>query len=325
MNITGTYTFYQDGIEIHKQENIITKFGKRFLTNYLAGVTSLRAKNIVIGIGDSTPNVNNNRLDFEFYSSPVDISSPNIITDPITGLTTYSIIYKTSLPNDVVGKIKEIGLFPTQSSTKTDYSDKYISSFENAISWMDSSGNNPDLVSTPVPRIGSYLFKINAPAVTSPNTYSTKEYSLECSLDMSGYSIYDSLTVAFNQADTNLDYVVIRFYTTSSDYFEARIPGDSSITSPSTPDKIKSIYLSDLFTSLFKSGSPDQSSIIKISVGAKSKTISGTTIYMDGLKINDEDTFDPTYGLISRSVLTNSITKSSGSQMEIEYNLGLSF
>lgn len=325
MKIIGTYTFYQDGIEIHKQENIITKFGKRFLTNYLAGATSLRAKNIVIGIGDSTPSVDNNRLDFEFYSSPVDISSPNIITNPITGLTTYSIIYKTSLPNDVVGRIKEVGLFPAQSSTKTDYSDKYISSFENAISWIDSSGNNPDLVTTPVPRIGSYLFKINAPAVTSPNTYSTKEYSLECSLDMSGYSIYDSLTAAFTQADTNLDYIVLRFYTTSNDYFEARIPGDASITSPLSSDKIKSIYLSDLFTSSFKSGSPDQSSIIKISVGVKSKTISGTTIYMDGLKINDEDTFDPTYGLISRSVLTSAITKSSGSQMEIEYNLGLSF
>ena len=35
MNITGTYTFYKDGVPIHKQQNIITKFGKRFLTNYL--------------------------------------------------------------------------------------------------------------------------------------------------------------------------------------------------------------------------------------------------------------------------------------------------
>lgn len=322
MNITGTYTFYKDGVEIHKEQNIITKFGKRFLTNYLAGVTSLRSKNIVIGIGDSVPNADNNRLDFEFYTSPVDISSPNIITDPVTGLTTYSIIYKTSLPNDVVGIIKEVGLFPAQSSTKTDYSDKYISSFENAIAWTDSSGNNPDLVSTPTPRIGSYSFKINAPAVTSPSTYSAKEYSLTCSLDMSAYSIYDSLTLAFTQADTNLDYVSIKFYSTPTDYFEARIPGEASI---SNPNKIKSIYLSDLFTSLFKFGSPDQTSITKISVGIKSKTISGTIAYMDGLKINDEDSFDPTYGLISRSVLTSAITKTSGSQMEIEYNLGLSF
>lgn len=325
MEIKGTYTFYQDGVEVAKSNNILTKFGKRFLTNYLAGVTSFNSKNIVIGIGDNAATVDDNRLDFEFYSAPVDISSPNIQTDPITGITTYSVIYKTSLPNDVVGVIKEVGLFPAQSSTKTDYSDRYISSFENALPWTDSSGNNPVLVTSPAPRLGSYLFQITSPAVTSPSTYSTKEYSFNTDFNLSGYSIYDSLTLAFRQLDTNLDYVYIRFYSGTEDYFETRILGDSSITSPQTPNKIKSKTLSELFSSSYKLGSPDSTSINKILVGVKSKTISGTTVYMDGLKINDEDSFDPIYGLISRSVLANSITKYSGSQMDIEYNLGLSF
>jgi hypothetical protein len=322
MEIKGSYTFYQDGLEVAKNNNILTKFGKRFLTNYLAGSTSFNSKNIVIGIGDKAATVDDNRLDFEFYSSPVDISSPNIETDPITGITTYSVIYKTSLPNDVVGVIKEVGLFPAQSSTKTDYSDRYVSSFENALPWTDSSGNNPTLVLSPTPRLGSYLFQVTAPAVTSPSTYSTKEYSFNTDFNLSGYSIYDSLTLAFRQADTNLDYIYLRFYSGTSDYFEARISGDASITSP---NKIKSLMLSDLFNSSYKSGTPDSTSINKILVGVKSKTISGTTAYMDGLKINDEDSFDPTYGLISRSVLNNPITKSSGSQMDIEYKLGLSF
>jgi len=322
MEIKGSYTFYQDGLEIAKSNNILTKFGKRFLTNYLAGSTSFNSKNIVIGIGDAAATVDDNRLDFEFYSSPVDISSPNIETDPITGITTYSVIYKTSLPNDVVGVIKEVGLFPAQSSTKTDYSDRYVSSFENALPWTDSSGNNPTLVLSPTPRLGSYLFQVTAPAVTSPSTYSTKEYSFNTDFNLSGYSIYDSLTLAFRQADTNLDYIYLRFYSGTVDYFEARITGDASITSP---NKIKSLMLSDLFNSSYKSGTPDSTSINKILVGVKSKTISGTTAYMDGLKINDEDSFDPTYGLISRSVLTNPITKSSGSQMDIEYKIGLSF
>jgi hypothetical protein len=300
----------------------LTKFGKRFLTNYLAGVTSFNSKNIVIGIGDKDATVNDNRLDFEFYSSPVDISSPNIETDPITGITTYSVIYKTSLPNDVVGVIKEVGLFPAQSSTKTDYSDRYISSFENALPWTDSSGNNPTLVISPTPRLGSYLFQITSPSVTSPSTYSTKEYSFNTDFNLSGYSIYDSLTLAFRQADTNLDYIYLRFYSTATDYFEARILGESSILSP---NKIKSLMLSDVFNSSYKSGTPDSTSINKILVGVKSKTIAGTTTYMDGLKINDEDSFDPTYGLISRSVLSNAISKFSGSQMDIEYKIGLTF
>jgi hypothetical protein len=322
MEIKGTYTFYQNGVKIASSDNLLTKFGKRFLTNYLAGVTSFNSKNIVIGIGDKDATVNDNRLDFEFYSSPVDISSPNIETDPITGITTYSVIYKTSLPNDVVGVIKEVGLFPAQSSTKTDYSDRYISSFENALPWTDSSGNNPTLVISPTPRLGSYLFQITSPSVTSPSTYSTKEYSFNTDFNLSGYSIYDSLTLAFRQADTNLDYIYLRFYSTATDYFEARILGESSILSP---NKIKSLMLSDVFNSPYKSGTPDSTSINKILVGVKSKTIAGTTTYMDGLKINDEDSFDPTYGLISRSVLSNAISKFSGSQMDIEYKIGLTF
>lgn len=325
MNIKGSYKIYQDGVELCSQDNLLTKFGKRFLTNYLAGVTSFNSKNIVIGLGDTAPTVNDNRLDFEFYASPVDISSPNIDTDPITGITTYSVIYKTSLPNDVAGIINEIGLFPSQSTTKTDYSDRYISSFENSLSWVDSNGDNPILVTSPTPRLGSYLFEITAPTVSSPKTFSTKEYWFSTDFDLSGYSVYDSLTLAFRQADTNLDYVYIRFYSGDTDYYETRISGDASITSPNKPDKIKSVTLAELFGSTTKSGSPDSKSINKILVGIKSKSLSATTVYLDGLKINDEDSFDPTYGLISRAVLATPISKISGKQMDIEYRLGLSF
>jgi hypothetical protein len=325
MEMKGTYIFYQDGVELHRQDNILTKFGKRFLTNYLAGTLGFSSKAIAIGIGSETPTVDDTRLGFEFYKVPVDLNSPNIETDPVTGISTYSVIYKTSLPNDVAGSIKEVGLFPSQSTSKSDYSNRYISSFENALPWVDSSGNNPTLVSTPTPRLGSYLFQVTAPAVTSPATYSTKEYWFNATFDLSGYSIYDSLTLAFRQADTNLDYVYIRFYSGDTDYFETRITGDVSITSPQTPDKIKSKTLSELLGSSYKSGTPDASSINKILVGAKSKTTSGTTVYMDGLRINDEDSFDPIYGLISRSVLSSEIVKVAGKQMDIEYRLGLSF
>ena len=202
MNIKGSYTVYQDGTELCSQNNILTKFGKRFLTNYLAGATSFSSKNIVIGMGDTAPTVNDNRLDFEFYSSPVDISSPNIETDPITGVTTYSVIYKTSLPNDVVGIIKEIGLFPSQSTTKTDYSDRYISSFENSLSWVDSDGENPILVTSPTPRLGSYLFQITAPAVTSPKTFSTKEYFFNTDFDLYSIGFFTSVRVGNSNSIT---------------------------------------------------------------------------------------------------------------------------
>jgi hypothetical protein len=45
---------------------------------------------------------------------------------------------------------------------------------------------------------------------------------------------------------------------------------------------------------------------------------------MDALRINDEDTFDPEFGLISRSVVT-ALNKAAGRQVDVEYRLELGF
>ena len=50
-----------------------------------------------------------------------------------------------------------------------------------------------------------------------------------------------------------------------------------------------------------------------------------TSIGMDGLRINDEDTFDPTFGLISRSILATALTKLAGRAVDVEYKLDLAF
>jgi hypothetical protein len=54
MNITGEYIFYEDGKEICRKSNLLTKFGKRFLTSYLAGAVTFENKDIAIGIGNSS-------------------------------------------------------------------------------------------------------------------------------------------------------------------------------------------------------------------------------------------------------------------------------
>jgi hypothetical protein len=73
-----------------------------------------------------------------------------------------------------------------------------------------------------------------------------------------------------------------------------------------------------------QTGTPDATSISKISIIVTSSS-STTTVYFDGLRINDEDTFDPTYGVIGRSVLATSLVKTAGRQVDIEYRLGLTF
>ena len=314
MNIQGEYVFYEDGKEVCRTKNLLTKYGKRFLTSYLAGVVPFDNKDIAIGIGNTAASVNNTQLEFEFYRSAVSLGSIDIQTNSLTGNSTYSVVYKTTIPADIVGTIYEVGLFPTATDGNSDYSSRFISTFENNLNWLDDSGVVASTTTTPTPRIGNTWFSISATSNAS------NKYNLATTFDLSGYSQNDSLTLAFKQQDTNLDYVFIRFYSSASDYYEMRFAGDSSLL-----NKVSTSVLSNLYSSGFTSGSPDATAINKISVGAKAKSTGGTTVLLDGLRINDEDTFNTYSSIISRSVLTTPITKSYGREIDVEYRIGLSF
>ena len=70
-------------------------------------------------------------------------------------------------------------------------------------------------------------------------------------------------------------------------------------------------------------GSPSKNKISK--VGIVVTPSSGTTsICVDGLRVNDEDTFDPTYGMVARANITE-IEKIAGREMLLEYKLDLNF
>ncbi len=314
LSLVGEYTIYEDGQEVCRNKNLITKFGKRYITQYLAGQSNTNLRDIAIGIGSTAATVNDTQLGFEFYRSPVSVSSIDIQTSSSTGLSTYGVIYKTTIPVDVVGVINELGIFPSVSLSSTDYASNSISTFENNQSWTDSSGAYPSVLTTPTPRIGTYYLSMGATASSS------KEYFNNFNIDVSGYSALDSLTIAYRQSDLNLDYVFIRMYDSNNNYYEIRYAGDVS-----TGDKIKSLTLNNLYSSGYGSGSPDQTSIVKIGVGVKAKSTGSTTVLFDGLRINDEDAFRTDYGLISRSVLSTPIVKTLGKQMVIEYRIGLSF
>ena len=310
----GEYVFYEDNKEIYRSKNLLTKFGKRYLTQYLAGQSTNTLKDIALGVGSTAATVNDTQLGFEFYKSAVTMNSIDIQTSSSTGISTYGVVHKTTIPVDVAGIINEVGLFPNVILGSTDYASNSISTFENNQNWTDSAGAYPSSVTTPFPKIGTSYLSIGAASSQS------KEYFYNFDLDVSGYSALDSLTLAYYQSDTNLDYVFVRMYDSNNNYYEIRYTGELSVGY-----KIKSLTLNNLYSSGFGVGTPDQTSIVKISCGVKAKSSGATVALFDGMRINDEDSFRTDYGMISRSVLTNPITKSLGKQMVIEYRIGLSF
>ena len=114
---------------------MITKFGKRFLTSYLAGVSEFNSKDIALGIGSTAVNANGNdtRLEFEFYRLPVTLGSFDISQTGGTAenpIFSYTAIYKATIPQDVSGVVSEIGLYPGLRTSTNNYDSKFITSFE---------------------------------------------------------------------------------------------------------------------------------------------------------------------------------------------------
>jgi len=293
---------------------MITKFGRRFIASYLAGMTSFSRQDIAIGIDSTSVDASGNdtRLGFEFYRLPASFGSIDIQSDGLGGYT-YGVIYKTTLPQDVSGVIREVALYPSTRTSINNYDSKFITDFENNIIWQDSVGANPPIVTSPTPRIGSSMIHVNC------GQSFTKEYIASISpLDISGYSSKDSLTLAFNQADANLSSIVIKFYSSDTAYHYATFSGTEISTG--TGNKILERLLSTFQTS----GSPT-SLITKVGISVTATSGGTTNVYFDGLRINDEDTFDPKFGMIGRTVLPTPLTKVAGKPVDIEYRLGLIF
>jgi len=298
---------------------MITKFGKRFLTNYLAGNVSFSEKELALGIGSTAANVDGNdtRLEFEFYRVPVKISSIDI--SEVGGAFVYNVVFIATIPQDVAGVVSEIGLFPSSRTSINNFDSKFITSFENNILWEDSLGSNPALqLNSPtfLSKIGENMVLIQSPSSTA------QEYTTATgTLNMSGYSINDSLSIAYKKSDNNLSKIRIKMYSSSTQYCYVDFTPDSG-----TGDKIQSVNLSTLFSNT-SATPPDFTNITRIGVEVTANSSGTTSVYFDGIRINDEDTFDPTYGMISRSVLTGGdiITKTSGRQVDIEYKLQLGF
>jgi hypothetical protein len=276
-------------------------------------------KDLAFGI-DSTAvqaNGNDTRLGFEFYRVPVSFGSIDIQTDEF-GASTYSVVYQATIPQDVSGIIKEIGLYPGIKSSSNNFDSKFIADFENNLMWFKSDDSNPELVANTTssikPRVGSYFSKVAVSA--SQSVEFTCSYS---GLDLSGYTSSDSLSLAYNQENTNLDSITFKFYSSDSSYYSATFTGASSVTES---DKIAKVLFSTLTAN---NAFADLSSIIKIGVTVTAKSSGQAVVYLDALRIDDEDTFNANFGLISRSVLSSPIEKISGKPVDVEYRINLGF
>jgi len=306
--IKGTYIYYENGKEIYRSSNVITKYGKRFLTNFIAGTDSFSSKSMAFGVDSTAATENDTRLGFEFYRTPILFGSTDIQTS--NDITNYSVVYKATIPQDVAGYITEVGLYPEFKESLSSFDSKFILDFESQLEWT-----NTPLITLDEARIGQYLLKM------SSNGTSAKEYKTNIqTLDLSGYSVNDTLRLAFIKYDANLQNIIIKFYSSDLDFYSVTMTPASG-----TGYNLSSeITLNNLFSNA-STTNVDPTNINKIGITITPTSGQSTSVGLDGLRINDEDTFSPNFGLISRSILTTPLVKLAGRQVDVEYRLDLGF
>lgn len=296
---------------------MITKFGKRFLTGFIAGSNEMSQREIAFGLGSTAATDSDTRLEFEFYRIPVSFGTPSVELDGAT--YRYYVVYKTTIPQDIAGKINEVAIYPGGKTSFSTFDSKFITDFEDNTLWEDSSGFYPTIHESEgsvYPRIGKYIIKVDTMTSSTAKEYIAKLNSF----DISGYSVNDTLALAYYKNDNNLDSIKIRFYSSDTAYYEAAIVDDPAA---GTGHKIASVSLSDMLLSPINS--PDSKNISKISVIAESKSSGASVVYLDALRINDEDTFDPNYGMIARSIFATELEKTAGKQVDVEYKMEIEF
>jgi hypothetical protein len=284
---------------------MITRFGKRFLSNFVAGNSSFSSKEMALGIATETeyPLLDtNSRLGFEFYRVP--IRQGGIDIDASVSPTKYTVIYSATIPTNIAGNINEIGIYSGESVSRNLYGSKFISNFELPYEW------------SPEPTLDQSDYRVGDSSLlfTSDGTAAREYTYLIDSMDVSGYNPSDTMSFSYKVNDANLSSLKVRLYSSDTDYLEFTFTGHS------VGYNIKNLDMSEGVSS----GTFNSQSVVKLGI-VVTPTSAQTSVSMDGLRINDEDTFDPEYGLIARSILDSTMIKVIGREASIEFKLDLLF
>ena len=284
---------------------MITKFGKRFLANFVAGNSSFASKEMALGIATDLEYPladTNSRLGFEFYRVP--IRQGGIDIDSSVSPVKYTVVYSATIPTNIAGKINEIGIYSGQSYSRNLYDSKFISNFELPYQW------------TPEPELDQTDYRVgDSSLIFTSDSTSPQEYTYDLgSMDISGYNPADTICFSFKSNDANLLSLKVRLYSSDTDYIEFTFDEHDE------GYNVKDLSMSDGVTfGTFNPQSVSKLGVIVVPQGAEA------SVSVDGLRINDEDTFDPEYGLIARAFLDETMVKVIGRESAIEFKLDLSF
>jgi hypothetical protein len=307
----GTYVLKVDGEEVGRYENLITIEGERTIAAYLAGLVPSWAGAIAVGSGAALPADTDEILLMEFDRQ--EVTAMAVLYGGGAG-GSHRIIAKATIPAQVAGSIREIGVYSVAANVSGSASAQLLAGmFEedwevySGGSWIDIA----TVADTTYARIGTDAVKLETNAATTNYRLNTGN------LDLSMYTSTDKFTFAAYYTTGTVTSVGIKFYTDDSNYFSYS-PAVATIVGGAANTYTISSYTKSLFTA---TGTPDWANISSIGIDVGSAGVAAIAI--DGIRVDDADSSDSDIVLVSHSVLGVPKTKAAGSEMDIEYFLDL--
>jgi hypothetical protein len=258
------------------------------------------------------------RLEFSTSQVPVSLSFLDNAGD------FDAIVFKGAIPASGSGseaqKIYELGIFPPGLSQVSSFSQTSLFNGSRSDSWTNG-GLLPDSIGTSAPSTSSYItpaltsypfrvgdtalfIKANQTVTTTSGGYS----------NMTTYGSEDFISVAISKESSSTPTITIKFHVNSGVFYTFTYTGTAGKTY-----EILNRSISEGVVTSQSGTSPTWNTIRYATIS------SNADVVIDAVRINDNIEIDPTYGMVSRTVLDTPIVKNSSQSLEIEYYLSLSF
>jgi len=322
----GKYKVYLDGQLVAEKENAITKSGRQIILKSLMGQIPTIGGSIQMGIG-STANtasdpddglITNTRLEFSTSQVPVTLSFLDNAGD------FDAIVFKGAIPASGSGseaqKIYELGIFPPGLSQVSSFSQTSLFNGSRSDTWTNG-GPLPDRIGSVSPETSSYItpaltsypFRVGDTAlfIKADQTVTTTSGGYS---NMTTYGSEDFISVAISKASSSTPTITIKFHVSSGVFYTFTYTGTAGKTY-----EILNRSISEGVVTSQSGTSPTWNTIRYATIS------SNADVVIDAVRINDNIEIDPTYGMVSRTVLNTPIIKNTAQSLEIEYYLSLTF
>ncbi|AXH49186.1 tail protein [Streptomyces phage Blueeyedbeauty] len=294
----GVYRFYQGGELIAEHENLLTTEGKRLILRYLAGQSPSLGAAIGLGVSATAATVNDTSLGFEIERVSVALKSADY--------TNNLVLFKGTVDQDTTFNIYEAGLWSSSSNALSgEFDSRLLTTFDLSLEeWTNVTAD------TTANRTSEDAARIDA-AISA-----TTQARLDVEMDLSGYSVNDTFLLAFSKPNNNI--------TTIKLVFEDPISGGSlslskTVSALPTGYNILAFKKGDFVAS----GTISWDNITRMGFDVTAGGTAGYVI-LDGLRVEDVDTPNQDYILVSHAILSSPINKTNVAPMDVEYALEFS-